>query len=101
MEQLQKEIECDESEDELTTVAGVVKTTKFEPRPGDDKDDSDPVGVRMDPCLLADPYVVSCWVEKRLGNVGSVKVKLSRILMIFCVSANQRERAPCNWEQEL
>jgi hypothetical protein len=51
-----------------------VMTATFESHPDDDKEDSGPVGVRalerMDPCLLADPYVVSGWVEKRLRNVG-------------------------------
>lgn len=54
-----------------------MKTAEFEPH-HDDKDDSSPVGMRflerMDPCLLADPYVMSGWGEKRFGNVRSVKV---------------------------
>ncbi|XP_036822320.1 zinc finger protein 512B isoform X2 [Oncorhynchus mykiss] len=60
-----KEIEC---EDEVPAVS----TNEFKPCPGDDQDDSGPVGVRfverMDPCILTDPYVVSGWLEKRLGT---------------------------------
>jgi hypothetical protein len=60
------EMEPDKSEGE----APVVRTAKFVPHSDDDRDDSVPVGVRfverMDPCILADPYVVSGWVEKRL-----------------------------------
>jgi hypothetical protein len=51
-------------------MAGVVKNTEF-------KSDCVFLPSRseiLDPCLLADPYVVSGWVEKRLGNVGLVKV---------------------------
>lgn len=29
---------------------------------------------RMDHCILADPYVVSGWVEKRLGTVELVRL---------------------------
>ena len=43
-------------------VVPAVRTTEFGPRPEDEKDDSRPVGVRfverMNPCILADPYVV-------------------------------------------
>ena len=57
MECLQKDIKHDQSEDELTSVAGAVKTVEFEPCPDGDKDVFCLVGVifleRMDPCLLA------------------------------------------------
>lgn len=57
-----------------------VRTAKFGPHL-EDKNDSGPVGVRfverMDRCNLADPYVVSGWVEKRLGTAELVKVTRS------------------------
>jgi hypothetical protein len=69
VEELQKVTERGDSEDEITAVAGVVKTAEFEPRPDGDEEDFGPVGLafleRMDPFLLADPYMVSGWVEKR------------------------------------
>lgn len=56
----------------------VRRRPEFEPHPDDDKMIFGPVGggflERMDPFLLADPYVVSGWVMKRLGTVDSVKV---------------------------
>lgn len=50
-----------------------MKTSESEPRlDGHAKDDSGPVGVtfleKVDPCLLAVPYVVSGCVEKKLGT---------------------------------
>lgn len=58
---------------------------------GYDKDYFGPVGVRflekVYPCLLANPYVVSGWVEKKLGTVNSVKVSRSGLGLIFCVSS--------------
>lgn len=47
LEERQKESEHNESEDELTVVAGAVKNAEFEPRPDDDKDYSGPVGVQF------------------------------------------------------
>lgn len=83
------EMEPDKSEGE----APVVRTAKFVPCPDDDRDDSVPVGVRfverMDPCILADPYVVSGWVEKRLETVELVKVTRSGL---YYVSYVQKER---------
>lgn len=76
LEELQKEIERDESEDELTVVAGEVKNAEFEPRPDDDKDYSGPEGVQF---LLSGRSI--CGV--RLGNVGLVKVTRSGIVQIF------------------
>jgi hypothetical protein len=47
----------------------VLKTSEPHPE-GHAKDDSGPVGVeyleKVDPGLLADPYVVSGWVENKL-----------------------------------
>ena len=44
---------------------------------GQDKDESVTVGVtffeKVDPCLLADPFVVSGWVKTELSAVESVK----------------------------
>lgn len=52
---------------------------------GYDKDYFGPVGVRflekVDPCLLADSYVVSRCVGKKLGTVKSVTQ--SRLVMFF------------------
>ena len=50
-----------------------MKISESEPRPdGHAKDDSGPVGVtfleKVDPCLLAVPYVDSGCVEKKLGT---------------------------------
>ena len=90
------EIEPEECEDELPVVAGVVKSSESEPRPnGHPNDDSGPVGEtfleKVDPCLLANPYVVSGWVENRLGTVKLVKVDQSGLVIIFCISSIQRE----------
>ena len=64
---------------------------------GHDKEESDPVGVtfleKVDPCLLADPFVVSGWVRKELGAVESVKVTHGGFVIFVCVSSDQRERA--------
>ena len=87
------EMEPVESEDEVLAV----RTAEFGPRPGDDTDDSGPVGVRfveiMDPCILAESYVVSGWVEKRLGTVELVKLTWNGLMMIYCVSSTQKEWA--------
>ena len=60
-----------ESEDELCREEGVEKASMSEPHNGGHE------GVtcleKEDPCLLADPYVVSGWVEKRLGTVSAVQ----------------------------
>ena len=44
-------------------VVPAVRTAEVGPHPEDEKDDSGPVGVRfverIEPCILADPYVVS------------------------------------------
>ena len=36
----------------------------------------------MDPCLLADPFVVSGWVKSELGAVESVRVTKSGLVII-------------------
>ena len=46
----------------------------------------------MDPCLLADPFVVTEWVKTELGAVKSVRVTSSGLVIIVCVSAGQREQ---------
>ena len=38
---------------------------------------------RIDPCILAESYVVSGWVEKRLGTVELVKVTWTRSMTYF------------------
>ena len=48
---------------------------------------------KVDSCLLADPFVVSLWVEKELGNVESVRVTRRGLVIIVCVSVGQRENA--------
>ena len=47
----------------------------------------------MDPCLLADPFVVSGWVKAELGAVESVRVTRSGLVIIVCDSAGQSEKA--------
>ena len=47
----------------------------------------------MDPCFLADPFVISGWVKTELGAVESGKVTRSGLVIIVCVSAGQREQA--------
>ena len=62
------------------------RNAKFWPCPKDDEDDFGPVGMRyverMDPCFSVDPYVVSWWVEERLGTVKIVNVTRSGLVMI-------------------
>ena len=65
------------SDGKISEVEGVVN--RSEPKPGiNDKVESGLVGVRflekVDPYLLADPYVVSGWLERTLGTVKLVKV---------------------------
>ena len=48
---------------------------------------------KVDPCLLADPFVVSGWVKTKLRDVESVKVTKTGLVIIVCVSAGQREQA--------
>jgi hypothetical protein len=64
---------------------------------GQDKDESVMLGVtfleKVDPCLLADPFVVSVWVKTKLGAVESVKIP--EVVLCVCVSTGQREQALC------
>ena len=80
-----------ESKDEVPAV----RTAEFRPHP---EDDSGPVGVRfvdrMDLCILADPCVVSGWVEKRLGNFELVKVTRSRLVKNYCFLGREGVGAP-------
>jgi hypothetical protein len=47
---------------------------------------------KVDPCLLADPYVVAGWVKMELVAVKSVKITHSGLVITVCVSASQRDR---------
>ena len=51
----------------------------------------------MDPCLLADPFVVSGWVKTEVGAVESVKVTRSGLVIIAWVSffLSEEAGAPC------
>jgi hypothetical protein len=49
---------------------------------------------KVDPCLLTDPFVVSGCVKTELGAVESVRVTRSSLVIIVCVSADQREQPP-------
>ena len=64
---------------------------------GQDEEESVTVGVKfmekVDSCLLADPFVVSRWVEKELGHVESVRVTRSGLVIIVCVSVGQWKNA--------
>ena len=61
------------------------------------KEEEERVGVtfleKVDPCLLADPFVISGWVGKELGTVESVKVTCTGLVIFVCVSSDQRELA--------
>ena len=48
----------------------------------------------MDPCLFADPFVVSGWVKTDLVALKLVRVTKSGLVIIVYVSAGQREKAP-------
>jgi hypothetical protein len=78
-------------EGDLSEVAGVVKSTVT--------DESVTIGGtflgKVDPCLLADPFVVSGWVKKELGAPPSVKVTQSVLVIIIGVSLGQREQVLC------
>ena len=72
---------------EVLEVVGVVKLSDPEAcTDGQDKDESVTVGVKflrkVDPCLLADPFVVSGWVKTELGAVESVRVSRSGRVII-------------------
>ena len=49
----------------------------------------------MDPCLIANPFVISGWVKTELGAVELVRVTRSGLVIIVCFSAGQREKALC------
>ena len=85
--------EMEVNEGEQSEVVGVVNFSEPEAcTEGQDKDESVIVEVKflekVDPCLLADPFVVS-------GAVESVRVTRSGLVIIVCVFAGQREKALC------
>ena len=50
---------------------------------------------KVDPGLLADPYLLSGWVGKMLDTVKLMKVTRSGFVMFVCVSSAQSEQALC------
>ena len=86
------------NEGDISEVIDVVKLSKTEVcTEGQEKDESVTVGLKfkekVDSCLLADPFVVSRWVKKELGNMESVRVTRSGLVIIVCVSVGQKEKA--------
>jgi hypothetical protein len=85
------EMEVDEGK--VSEVVGVEPKACTE---GQDNDESVTVGVRflekVDPCLLADPFVVSGWVKTELG---AVRVIRSGLVIIVCFCWSEGAGAPC------
>ena len=56
----------------------------------------------MDPCLLADPFLVSGWGRKELGAVESVKVTCSGLVMfVFLLIRGSRFSVSLNLGHDL